>query len=49
MLQNMYMAYLRGFEGKSKPKYIIKGSLLNKKYIEGKEDREKGLPNRYIK
>lgn len=47
MLQNMYIAYLRGFENKSKPKYI-KGSLLDIKYKEGKKDRKDGLKNRYI-
>jgi len=47
MLQNMYIAYLRGFEGKPKPKYI-RGSLVEKKYMEGKNDRKNKLPNRYL-
>jgi hypothetical protein len=29
MMQNMYIAYMRGFENKPKPKYI-KGSLVEK-------------------
>ena len=49
MLQNMYNVYLRGFEGKPKPKYIIKGTLLDKKYNEGKSDKKKGSLNRYLK
>jgi hypothetical protein len=44
----MYIAYLRGFEGKPRPKYI-KGSLVAKKYSEGAYDRKRGLPNRYLK
>lgn len=48
MLQNMSIAYLRGYEGKPKPKYI-KGSLVEQKYNEGKSDRENDLPNMYIK
>lgn len=44
----MYNAYLRGYEGKSPTKYP-KGSLVDKEYKKGKSDREKGLPNRYIK
>lgn len=48
MLQNMYIAYLRGFEGKPKGGYI-RGSLVSKMYSEGKSDRKKGLPNRYLK
>jgi uncharacterized protein YaaW (UPF0174 family) len=47
MLLNMYNAYLRGFDGKSKPKYI-KGSLVEQKYKEGASDRKNGLPNRYL-
>ncbi len=39
---------MRGFEGKRKPKYI-KGSLVEKKYNEGKSDRKNGLPNRYLR
>lgn len=48
MMQNMYVAYLRGYEGKLKPKYI-KGSLIEQKYNEGKSDKKNGLPNRYLK
>jgi hypothetical protein len=48
MLQNMYNAYLRGYEGKPPTKYP-KGSLVDKEYKKGKSDREKGLPNRHIK
>ena len=48
MMQNMYNAYLRGYEGKTKPKYI-KGSLVEQKYNEGKLDRKNGLDNRYLK
>ena len=47
MLQNMYIAYLRGYEGKPKPKYK-KGSLVDLKYNEGKLDKKNNLPNRYI-
>lgn len=47
MLQNMYIAYLRGYEGKPKPKYN-KSSLLEQKYKEGQCDRKNKLPNRYI-
>ena len=47
-MQNMYIAYLRGFNGKTKPKYI-KGSLVEKKYNEGNFDRINKLPNRYLK
>ena len=49
MLQNMYIAYLRGYEGKPKSKYIKRGTLLDKMYNEGKHDRKKKLPNRYLK
>ena len=48
MLQNMYIAYLRGFEGKPKPKYI-KGSLVEKWYNYGASDRKNNLPNRHLK
>ena len=48
MMQNMSIAYMRGFEGKPKPKYI-KGSLVEKKYNEGAYDRKNNLPNRYLK
>jgi len=44
----MYIAYLRGYEGKAKPKYI-KGSLLEKSYNTGKSDRKNKLVNRYLK
>ena len=47
MLQNMYNAYLRGYEGKQATKYL-KDSLVDKEYKKGKSDREKDLPNRYI-
>ena len=47
-MQNMATAYMRGFEGKQKPKYI-KGSLVENKYNEGKYDRKNKLPNRYLK
>ena len=47
MMQNMYIAYLRGLEGKPKPKYI-KGSLVEKKYNEGKQDRENSRRNRFL-
>lgn len=47
-MQNMYIAYLRGFEGKTNPKYF-KGSLVEKKYKEGKSDRSNNLTNRYLK
>jgi hypothetical protein len=43
----MYIAYLRGYEGKSKPKYI-KGSLIEKKYIEGKTFIKTNQINRYL-
>jgi hypothetical protein len=36
MMQNMYIAYMRGFENKPKPKYI-KGSLVEKEYDKGKK------------
>ena len=49
MLQNMAIAYQRGFEGKPKPRYAAKGSLVEQKWLEGKFDRENGLPNRYVK
>jgi hypothetical protein len=45
MMQNMYIAYMRGFE--NKPKYI-KGSLVEE-YDKGKKDRVNKLPNRYLK
>jgi hypothetical protein len=47
MMQNMYIAYMRGFENKPKPKYI-KGSLVEKSTIK-KKDRVNKLPNRYLK
>jgi hypothetical protein len=47
MMQNMYIAYMRGFENKPKPKYI-KGSLVEKSTIKAK-DRVNKLPNRYLK
>jgi hypothetical protein len=34
-MQNMYIAYMRGFENKPKPKYI-KGSLVEKSTIKAK-------------
>jgi len=34
MLQNMHIAYMRGFEDKPKPKYI-RGSLVEKMYKQG--------------
>jgi len=49
MMQNMYIAYLRGFEGKNKPRYAAKGSLVEKKYQEGRRERKNNLPNRYLK
>ena len=45
----MYIQYLRGYEGKPKSKFAGKGTLLEKEYNKGKSDRDKGLPNRYIK
>jgi hypothetical protein len=48
MMQNMYIAYMRGFENKPKPKYI-KGSLVEKEFDKGKKDRINKLPNRYLK
>ena len=49
MLQNMYISYLRGFEGKTRGVYKLKDSLTYKKYTEGKSDRKNNLPNRYLK
>ena len=49
MLQNMYIVYLRGFEGKSKPKYVIKGSILAKMFKQGCDDRKNNKINRYLK
>jgi hypothetical protein len=46
MMQNMYIAYMRGFENKPKPKYI-KGSLVEKSTIKAKKTDK--LPNRYLK
>lgn len=45
----MAIAYQRGFDGKPKPRYATKGSLVEKKWLEGKSDRENNLPHRYIK
>lgn len=45
----MYISYLRGFEGKKKPRYAVKGSLVDKEFNKGKSDRENNLPNRYLK
>jgi hypothetical protein len=44
MMQNMYIAYMRGFENKPKPKYI-----KEKSNDKGKKDRVNKLPNRYLK
>lgn len=49
MMQNMAIAYMRGFEGKTSGVYGVKGSLLLKKYKEGVYDRKNNLPNRYLK
>jgi len=43
----MYIAYLRGYEGKTKGVYSL--GLTLKKYKEGKRDRINNLPNRYLK
>lgn len=49
MLQRVAIQYIRGYEGKPMSKFVKKGSDEHNKYKEGKSDREKGLPNRYIK
>jgi len=45
MTQSMYIAYLRGFEGKTVGPYRM--NLNFKCYKEGKFDRKNNLPNRY--
>lgn len=45
----MYIVYLRGFENKPKPKYLIPNSILDKEYKKGVYDRKNNLPNRYLK
>jgi hypothetical protein len=42
----MYIAYLRGYEGKTKGVYGL--GLHLKKYNEGKLDKKNNLPNRHI-
>jgi hypothetical protein len=46
-MQNMYIAYMRGFENKPKPN-ISKEALSKKSTIKAK-DRVNKLPNRYLK
>tara|TARA_R110002049_G_scaffold309180_1_gene518092 strand:- start:460 stop:606 length:147 start_codon:yes stop_codon:yes gene_type:complete len=48
MLQNRAIAYLRGYEGETIGVYKV-SKMLRDKYKEGKYDRKKGLPNRYLK
>jgi hypothetical protein len=45
-MQNMYIAYMRGFE--NKPKLNISKEALSKSTIKAK-DRVNKLPNRYLK
>ena len=47
MLQSMFIAYCRGYEGKSPGPY--RQGLNYKKYKEGLKDRKNNLPNRYLK
>jgi len=46
-MQSMYIAYLRGYEGKSVGVYGL--GLNLKEYNKGKLDRKNKLPNRYLK
>lgn len=48
-MQNLGIQYLRGFEGKKRSGYLIKGTLLEKMYLRGVHDRNNNLPNRYLK
>ena len=49
MLQVEANIYLRGYLGKSIPKYVKIRSKLWKRYKEGEYDRKNNLPNRYLK
>jgi len=47
MLSVLAIAYKRGYDGKNYPRYAIKGSLAEKKWKEGKADRDAKKPMRY--
>lgn len=47
-MQNMYISYLRGYEGKPRKGYGHIESLIQKKWTEGRYDRKNKLPNRYL-
>lgn len=42
-LQVQTRVYVRGYNNKACPKYVVKSSLLHKDYLKGKQGRKKNV------